>query len=120
MTPSNSDMGQSRLAAHGFFRMFAIALIVIVPVTVLLGRSIWRLQSGHWFVVTIGDVLGYLSVNAYTTVIVAIGELEWDGLRDVLYYIVDEAPTEVVSLCVGVMMYVMTVVAEHRATENNQ
>lgn len=107
-------MKKPRLTAAAFVRVFAIVLIVFVPLAVLLGRAVWRFQSGQWLMVTIGDVIGYLSANAYSAVIVGIGVFNVDGLRDALYYIVDEAPAEIVFVGIGVVMYLVTVIAEKR------
>ena len=120
MTSTNMDVERPDLRAYAFFRILAVALIVFVPLAVLIGRAIWRVQSGHWFVVTIADAIGYVSADAYAALIVGVGAIPVDIVPDVIYYIVDEVPTEIVSVCVGVVMYVVTVIARKRATANNE
>jgi hypothetical protein len=92
-------------------RSVAVALIVVVPSIVLLGRAIWWLHTGHWLVVTIADLIGYLSSGAYAAMVVWIGEHESFGIDTVLYYLIDEVPTEAVSAAVGIVVYITMAIA---------
>ena len=120
MTSTKLDVEKPDLRAYAVFKILAIALIVFVPLVVLIGRTIGWYRSGHWFVVTIADVIGYLSTHAYAALIVGVGALQWDVVRNVIYYVVDDAPAEIVSVCVGVVMYIVTAVAKKRATAKNK